>query len=243
MQSRSSHTSACTDEGQFRGLDKAKFGLSSSGIIQVAERLQAAGKADWLTAEGFTGRAVTPVDIPSPTHQEQRRLWQDSLGESARKLNGELDELLMQFDLDDQSIRQIGRFQTLPGTGRLDQGVELLQHLGLAGPAHELYGDVVECAVHVVRGGELLLALLQPRPRRRLASRGAELLVVDLVEKLALVELDGTLQITLTAPVDLSPYPEVLADNAAGFPEAAVIGSPDGIQRLADQVHDPQSGR
>ena len=86
-------------------------------IERVRAPLMITGKADWLTAEGLTGRAVTPVDIPSPTHQEQRRLWQDSLGEAARKLNGELDELLMQFDLDDQSIRQIGNeLVHAPGT-------------------------------------------------------------------------------------------------------------------------------
>jgi hypothetical protein len=90
--------------------------LSDDSVIQAGrhliERIRVplivTGKADRLVIAGPTGRVLTPVDVPPPTHREQRHLWQDSLGELGKKLNGELDELVMQFDLDDQDIRQIG---------------------------------------------------------------------------------------------------------------------------------------
>jgi hypothetical protein len=91
-------------------------GLSTDSVMQAGRRfiehirvpMMITGKADRLTTGGFTGRAAIPVDVPLPTHQEQRQLWQTSLGELGSKLNGELDELVMQFELDHLLIRQIG---------------------------------------------------------------------------------------------------------------------------------------
>ncbi|MEM1310240.1 MAG: ATP-binding protein [Cyanobacteria bacterium P01_H01_bin.153] len=54
-------------------------------------------------------RVVITFDIGSPTAQEQRRLWQDSLGETVNHLNGYIDALVSQFDLTAPTVAAIGR--------------------------------------------------------------------------------------------------------------------------------------
>ena len=54
-------------------------------------------------------RVVITFDIGSPTAQEQRRLWQISLGATANQLNGYIDALVSQFDLTAPTVAAIGR--------------------------------------------------------------------------------------------------------------------------------------
>ena len=53
-------------------------------------------------------RVVITFDIGSPTAQEQRLLWQASLGETANTLNGYIDALVSQFDLSAPTVQAIG---------------------------------------------------------------------------------------------------------------------------------------
>jgi MoxR-like ATPase len=50
-------------------------------------------------------RSVLRIDVQRPTTAEQRGLWLDALGPLAQRVNGELDRVLAQFDLDAESIR------------------------------------------------------------------------------------------------------------------------------------------
>jgi hypothetical protein len=49
-------------------------------------------------------RALVTLDVARPTTEEQRGLWQASLGERAAALNGQVDRLVAQFNLDAQAI-------------------------------------------------------------------------------------------------------------------------------------------
>jgi len=55
----------------------------------------------------FDGRHVVTLDVMKPTVTEQRNLWTESLGDAAAQLNGHMDLLVTQFDLDAQSIGAI----------------------------------------------------------------------------------------------------------------------------------------
>jgi ATP-dependent 26S proteasome regulatory subunit len=55
----------------------------------------------------FQGRPVLSLEVHRPAQPEQRDLWQRSLGEAAAGLNGRLDSLVANFDLDAQSIESI----------------------------------------------------------------------------------------------------------------------------------------
>lgn len=57
-------------------------------------------------------RVVITFDIGSPTAQEQRQLWQTSLGNTAARLNGYIDTLVSQFDLTAPTVAAIGRSVT-----------------------------------------------------------------------------------------------------------------------------------
>ena len=50
-------------------------------------------------------RVSLSFDVSKPTPDEQRALWQTILGDAASGLNGELDQVLAQFDLSAASIR------------------------------------------------------------------------------------------------------------------------------------------
>lgn len=53
-------------------------------------------------------RVVITFEIGSPTSQEQRLLWQSSLGNTANQLNGYIDALVSQFDLTAPTVAAIG---------------------------------------------------------------------------------------------------------------------------------------
>ncbi|MEM9119466.1 MAG: ATP-binding protein [Cyanobacteria bacterium P01_F01_bin.56] len=53
-------------------------------------------------------RVVITFEIGSPTAQEQRHLWQTSLGNTANQLNGYIDALVSQFDLTAPTVAAIG---------------------------------------------------------------------------------------------------------------------------------------
>ena len=55
----------------------------------------------------FDGRPVLTYEVLKPTTAEQRSLWKESLGAEAARLNGHMDLLVTQFDLDTQSIGAI----------------------------------------------------------------------------------------------------------------------------------------
>lgn len=54
-------------------------------------------------------RVVITFDIGSPTAQEQRSLWRQSLGATASSLNGYIDTLVSQFDLTAPTVAAIGQ--------------------------------------------------------------------------------------------------------------------------------------
>ncbi|MEM8542881.1 MAG: AAA family ATPase [Cyanobacteria bacterium P01_H01_bin.119] len=53
-------------------------------------------------------RSVITFDIESPTAQEQRLLWHETLGPTGAALNGYIDALVSQFDLSAPTVKTIG---------------------------------------------------------------------------------------------------------------------------------------
>ena len=50
-------------------------------------------------------RPVFTIEVPKPTHSEQRAAWEDAIGPAASSLNGQLDRLVSQFDFSTAAIR------------------------------------------------------------------------------------------------------------------------------------------
>lgn len=53
-------------------------------------------------------RPTVVLDVARPTRQEQHELWRETLGPDAGRLNGHLDRLTAQFDLNKPAIRAAG---------------------------------------------------------------------------------------------------------------------------------------
>ena len=70
--------------------------LRDATIVSVVERLH------------ITQRPVAIFEVGKPLMFEQRALWYDTLKSDADRLNGQLDEVLSQFDLTALAIREIG---------------------------------------------------------------------------------------------------------------------------------------
>jgi hypothetical protein len=49
-------------------------------------------------------RLIVRLDIPKPNSAEQHRLWRDGIGQAGENLNGHLDRLITQFDLNPRAI-------------------------------------------------------------------------------------------------------------------------------------------
>ncbi|MCU1264356.1 MAG: ATPase central protein [Acidobacteria bacterium] len=56
-----------------------------------------------------TGQSVVTIPINRPGADEQRALWEAALGPIAARLNGQLDEVVSQFQFDPESIGNVGR--------------------------------------------------------------------------------------------------------------------------------------
>jgi hypothetical protein len=52
-------------------------------------------------------RTLIRLEVPHPSHAEQANLWRDALGSLATKLNGQIGQLVSQFDLEPSRIRQV----------------------------------------------------------------------------------------------------------------------------------------
>lgn len=71
-------------------------------------------------------RATATFDVRKPTTAEQRALWSGFLAEHGVGLNGEIDQLVQNFDLDAQAIRDAS--QQAVGSGTDDAGSRLWEN-------------------------------------------------------------------------------------------------------------------
>lgn len=58
-------------------------------------------------ALALNGRPSLSIDIPKPSTREQFTLWQRALGPKAKKLNGQLEHLAWQFQMDEQAVNAV----------------------------------------------------------------------------------------------------------------------------------------
>lgn len=58
-------------------------------------------------ALSLNGRPAISIEVPKPGTREQLILWQQALGPKAKKLNGQLEHLTWQFQLDEQDVNAV----------------------------------------------------------------------------------------------------------------------------------------
>jgi hypothetical protein len=108
----------------------------------------------------FDGRPVLTYEVMKPTTAEQRSLWKESLGVEAARLNGHMDLLVSQFDLDAQSIGAIAAGVLKDGEIRPEQlGDSLWQ--ACRSHAHPRLGDLAQHLKPVATWDDLVL----PKPQ------------------------------------------------------------------------------
>lgn len=83
--------------------DKSRL-LNVQHFIQHLQGLFMISTSRWSPQ---IGREHINLDVSKPTRKEQNSLWQSMLGESVVHLNGQLDQLVSQFNLDAKTIQQV----------------------------------------------------------------------------------------------------------------------------------------
>jgi hypothetical protein len=127
-----------------RWADRARFPV----VISSRERLP------------IEGRHTLTFDVLKPTVAEQRQLWTESLGKAAAQLNGHMDLLVTQFDLDAQSIGAIA-------AGILKTGASPAKDLSNSlwqacrSHAHPRLGDLAQRIQPIATWNDLVLPEMQ----------------------------------------------------------------------------------
>ncbi len=84
--------------------DTVRTGLVSRIVARMESPLIISARERWRTLQ----RPLVAFDVGKPNTGEQRRLWQGVLGAAAPGLNGQIDTLVMQFNLSPHAIQSAG---------------------------------------------------------------------------------------------------------------------------------------
>ncbi len=104
----------------------------------------------------FDGRPVLTYEVMKPTAAEQRSLWKEILGVEAARLNGHVDLMVTQFDMDAQSIGAIAAEVLKTGAARQeDLGTSLWQ--ACRSHAHPRLGDLAQRLQPIATWEDLVL--------------------------------------------------------------------------------------
>lgn len=76
-----------------------------AALTHFLETVHALVFVNTRTRYGVKTRQVLTFDVPKVTVSEQRGLWTHALGDAAHSLNGQIDQLVAQFDLDATAIQ------------------------------------------------------------------------------------------------------------------------------------------
>jgi hypothetical protein len=79
----------------------------STAVAQVLDRTWGALLVATRERRRFGRREHIGIDVPKPTSDEQRNIWNGTLGAAAARMNGEVDQLVSQFNLSAQAIRSV----------------------------------------------------------------------------------------------------------------------------------------
>jgi len=117
----------------------------------------------------FDNRHPLTFDVLKPTTAEQRQLWTESLGASAARLNGHMDLLVTQFDLDAQSIGAIaaGALKT-SSSPRKDLNDSLWQ--ACRSHAHPRLGDLAQRIKPIATWDDMVLPDAQVETLRDIST-------------------------------------------------------------------------
>jgi hypothetical protein len=104
----------------------------------------------------FDNRHTLTYDVLKPTAAEQRHLWIESLGASAAQLNGHMDLLVTQFDLDAQSIGAIAA-GVLKTSSSSEMGLSNSLWQACRSHAHPRLGDLAQRIQPIAAWDDLVL--------------------------------------------------------------------------------------
>jgi hypothetical protein len=117
----------------------------------------------------FNVRHVITYEVKKPTVTEQRSQWKDSLGAETGKLNGHLDLLVTQFDLDASTIRSIAADAMKSNAShKEDLGETLWQ--ACRSHAHPRLGDLAQRIHPIASWDDLVLPKSQLQTLRDTAT-------------------------------------------------------------------------
>lgn len=80
-----------------------------TALTHLLETIRARVILHTRTRFALSGRQSLVFEVPKASTAEQRTLWRNALGEAAASLNGQIDQLVAQFDLDAAAIAQAAR--------------------------------------------------------------------------------------------------------------------------------------
>lgn len=83
-------------------------GTRASAASRLIERIGSPMLVTSRERRAGLDRAIITFDVQKPSTDEQRGIWQQALGALAPQLNGQVDQLVAQFNLGAQSIRSAG---------------------------------------------------------------------------------------------------------------------------------------
>jgi ATP-dependent 26S proteasome regulatory subunit len=75
-------------------------------LMPFLQRLRSRAVLSTVEPLTLTQRDLIRLDVVRPSHAEQAALWRDALGKLAPKLNGQIGQIVSQFDLESAQIRQ-----------------------------------------------------------------------------------------------------------------------------------------
>lgn len=132
-------------------------------------------KGPVLTAgKGLSGSAdaaVTTIEIERPTLEEQRTIWEHSLGAAAASLNGQLEQIVSQFQFDIDGIQSTGAIAQ--NLARINQTADLSSTLWKICRSHsrDSLNGLAECIEARAHWEDLVLPDEQHQTLREIAAQ------------------------------------------------------------------------
>lgn len=121
-----------------------KLARSLNGIVFLASR----------DPQQISGRPSIIFEVCKPTRHEQKEYWQTKLGKEGTKLNGHLETLISQFDMNLQSIESIS-YEVL---GKINSGIQMNTNKE---PLHDIIWDT--CRIQSRPQLENLAQFIEPK--------------------------------------------------------------------------------
>jgi ATP-dependent 26S proteasome regulatory subunit len=92
-------------------------------LLPFLQRLRSRTVLSTLEPITLLQRDAVRLDVVRPSHAEQASLWREALGPQATKLNGQIGQIVSQFDLEPAQIRQASATVKLSCSAEIDSAL------------------------------------------------------------------------------------------------------------------------